>query len=440
MLFARHGALSLALLSLVLAFAANDAIAAEDASEPRWYKGNLHTHSLWSDGNDFPEMIVDWYASRGYNFLALSDHNILSQGEKWIDETRTSSKGAIGGLKRYRERFGDWVETREQDGKKQIRLKTLTEFRPKFEKPGEFLLIQGEELTDGYSGLPIHINASNVRDVIKPQGGDSVRERIANNLIAIEQQSRAVGRPILGHLNHPNFGFGVTAEDMANVIQERYFEVYNGHPSVNHLGDKYRPGVERMWDIANTIRIADMKSPPLFGLGSDDSHNYFGLRGASPGRGWVMVRSPKLEADEIIRNLQAGNFYASSGVTLHDVKFDAATGVLSLDIAGDAGATYVTEFIGTLKDYDKSNSPLVDDKGKEILATRKYSADVGQTLARVEGSKPSYKLTGDELYVRATITSSLPPDNPVWKAQKQQAWTQPVGWQKYMSPENTAGK
>ena len=23
-----------------------------------WYKGNTHTHSLWSDGNDFPEMIA----------------------------------------------------------------------------------------------------------------------------------------------------------------------------------------------------------------------------------------------------------------------------------------------------------------------------------------------------------------------------------------------
>src|SRR4051794_24446295 len=40
---------------------------------PKWYKGNLHTHSLWSDGNDYPEMIVDFYARRDYNFLALSD-------------------------------------------------------------------------------------------------------------------------------------------------------------------------------------------------------------------------------------------------------------------------------------------------------------------------------------------------------------------------------
>lgn len=54
----------------------------ERDGQTRWFKGNLHTHSLWSDGNDFPEMICDWYAQNDYNFLALSDHNILSRGEK----------------------------------------------------------------------------------------------------------------------------------------------------------------------------------------------------------------------------------------------------------------------------------------------------------------------------------------------------------------------
>nr|MBA3762074.1 hypothetical protein [Chthoniobacterales bacterium] len=31
----------------------------------RWWKGNLHTHSLWSDGDDYPEMIVEWYKGHG---------------------------------------------------------------------------------------------------------------------------------------------------------------------------------------------------------------------------------------------------------------------------------------------------------------------------------------------------------------------------------------
>src|SRR5438046_2338773 len=55
---------------------------------PRYWKGNLHTHSFWSDGDDFPEMIADWYKRHGYQFLTLSDHNILSDGDRWLNLTK----------------------------------------------------------------------------------------------------------------------------------------------------------------------------------------------------------------------------------------------------------------------------------------------------------------------------------------------------------------
>src|SRR4051812_44910849 len=66
----------LVLVSILAGACAGPAAAAQ-GPEKRWYKGNLHTHSLWSDGDDFPEMIADWYRARGYDFLALSDHNVL---------------------------------------------------------------------------------------------------------------------------------------------------------------------------------------------------------------------------------------------------------------------------------------------------------------------------------------------------------------------------
>ena len=36
-------------------------------------------------------------------------------------------------------------------------------------------------------------------------------------------------------------------------------------------------------------------------------------------------------------------------------------------------------------------------------------------------------MTGDELYVRATITSSKAPENPTSESPLKKAWTQPVG-------------
>ena len=423
-------------LSLMLAASFVSASWADETGTAKWYQGNLHTHSLWSDGNDFPEMICDWYKSRDYHFLALSDHNILSESEKWIDEGKAQTRDAIGGLARYRQRFGDkWVETREKDGKTEIRLKTLTEFRPLFEEQEKFLLIQGEEITDSFQALPIHVNATNVRDVIKPQRGSTLRETIANNLTAVENQSKAVGRPMLAHLNHPNYGYAVTAEDMAAVLQERFFEVYNGHPSVNHHGDKHHAGTERMWDIVNALRIVEFKSPPLMGMATDDSHNYFGTRGASPGRGWVMVRAEKLEAESLIKALHAGDFYASSGIELNDVRFDAAKGRLLLSIVPQEGVTYVTQFVGTLAGTDLKGKPVVNDKGEEVRATQRYSDQIGKVLSTVKGTKAEYQLTGDELYVRAVVTSSRAPENPSFEEQKEQAWTQPVGWRKHVPAE-----
>lgn len=44
-----------------------------------WYKGNLHTHSTRSDGRKPPEEVVQWYKSRGYNFLSLTDHRTVTE-------------------------------------------------------------------------------------------------------------------------------------------------------------------------------------------------------------------------------------------------------------------------------------------------------------------------------------------------------------------------
>lgn len=412
---------------------ADDALTVQ--AEPRWLKGNLHTHSLWSDGNDYPEMIVDWYHRHGYQFLALSDHNTLSQGPRWMAVKAADARAKHDGYALYRRRFGDhWVETRTVDGEQQVRLKPLGEFRHLFEEPGRFLLIQGEEITDRFGSKPIHMNASNVLELIKPQGGKSVVDVMTNDLSAVEDQARRLGRPILGHLNHPNFGYAITAEELAMVTKERFFEVYNGHPDVHHLGDETHAGVERMWDVINTIRIGELKAAPVSGLATDDSHNYFGKGGSSPGRGWVMVRSRFLTPEPVVKAIQAGDFYASSGVTLKEVHFSPESNALELEIEPQGDARFTTRFVGTLKGYDPTRRPVEGKDGKPLAVTQRYSDDVGKVLATVEGVNARYVLTGEELYVRAVVTSSLAPENPSFPDQKAQAWTQPVGWEKWIAP------
>lgn len=391
----------------------------------RYWKGNIHTHSLWSDGDDFPEMIAEWYRTHGYNFLALSDHNVLSQGRRWMKASAISGRGGATVIPKYRQRFGDaWVETRGEGEELEVRLKPLDEFRYLVEQRGQFIMIPCEEISDRAEGVPVHMNATNILEAIEPQGGATVREAMTNNLRAVEAQAKQRGREILLHLNHPNFGYAITAEDIAAVIQERFFEVYNGHPAVGHLGDQDHPGIERLWDIANTIRLGDLHAPPLYGVATDDSHNYHGKPGgANVGRGWVMVRARFLTPEHLLRAMDAGDFYASSGVSLTYIHFDKAEKLFTVEVDARSGERYTIEFIGTRSNYDRTATAR-DVEGKRL--TKKYSSDVGAVLQESQGNAATYHLQGDELYVRAVVTSSKHVDDPSLEDQHQQAWTQPM--------------
>ncbi len=417
----------LASFSILVVFVLTQAASAQ---ELKWFKGNTHTHSLWSDGNDFPEMITDWYKENGYDFLAISDHNVLQAKEVWMSvEAVEKRRKALGKttLEKYRARFGDeWVTTREKDGLTEVRLKKLEEYRPKFEEPDKFLLVQAEEISAGIGSVPIHMNAVNLREEIKPiKDLGSIPEVMRANLRLVNEQSQRLGVPMLTHINHPNFRWALSAEDLASVLEENFWEIYNGHPGINWQGDESRPGHEKMWDIANTLRISQFKAPPLFGVGTDDSHRYHG-EDNGPGRGWVMVRAEKLDADEIVKAMKAGDFYASSGVTLKDVSFQG--GVLRIRIQGEPGVTYSTQIRGTLRGYDAKTREAPVVKGDLHPQRLLYSDEVGRTLATISGTDVTWKPSGEELYFRAVITSSKPYDQPSFAGQTETAWTQPMGW------------
>jgi hypothetical protein len=69
--------------SLVLLLASASTTANDYEQSERWWKGNTHTHSWWSDGDTPPEVIAAWYKQHDYQFLVFSDHNIMQEGEKW---------------------------------------------------------------------------------------------------------------------------------------------------------------------------------------------------------------------------------------------------------------------------------------------------------------------------------------------------------------------
>ncbi|MBD2703578.1 histidinol-phosphatase [Spirosoma sp. BT702] len=371
-------------------------------SAQHWFKGNLHTHSLWSDGDDYPEMIMDWYKANGYQFVGLSDHNVIQEVEKWVNVPRQQDRRRT--FDRYLRTFGpDWVKYQKgPNDSLKVRLKQLSEYRSYFEESGKFLIIKSEEVSTSYQGKPIHLNVTNVQNLIRPQFGNSVAEVMQNNIDLVVAQRRQTRQPMFPHINHPNFYWSIKAQDLMQLRYERFFEVFNGHPLVNNYGDSAREGTESMWDKINGHFLRQGR-PLMYGLGTDDSHHYyfFGPTFSNSGRAWVMVDAPELTPRALIESMEAGRFYASSGVTLKQLPQVGNT--LVVRVKPEPTVTYRIQFFGVRK-------------GKEQSELLREVADTNATFA----------LADDVLLARARIVSSKTKYNPFMPGDVETAWTQPI--------------
>jgi hypothetical protein len=51
-----------------------------------WFKGNLHTHTSQSGCRITPSENVKWHADHGYHFVALTDHNLVTNPRSWVPD------------------------------------------------------------------------------------------------------------------------------------------------------------------------------------------------------------------------------------------------------------------------------------------------------------------------------------------------------------------
>jgi hypothetical protein len=309
------------------ALAGLQSIAASSASQPpaesrRWFKGNTHTHTTESDGDSTPDVVARWYRDHGYQFLVLSDHNRL---------TSVEALSALAG------------------------------------EDGEFLLIPGEEVSSRFDGRPVHVNGVGITALVEAQTGSSLLEVLQRSVDAIR---RVKGVP---HINHPNFEWAFSADEIRQVRDSRLLEIYNGHPKVNNLGGGGVPGMEEVWDVVLSSGTL------VYGIAVDDAHTFKDPGNpavAGPGRAWVVVRAASLDPAGILTSLDAGDFYASTGVELADYQVTASS--MTVTIKTDSWAKYRVQFIG---------------KG-------------GRLLHEAQASPATYTFRGDEGYVRAKVIES----------------------------------
>lgn len=404
----------------------------------RWYKGNLHMHSFWSDGYDFPESVAAWFKEHGYHFIAFTEHDQHQIGERWLrcdPETAQGRTVAANDLVgRYAERCGaDWVEQRMEDGCAQVRLKPLAEYRHLFEEPDRFLCLTGEEVTAtwgaGGAEQTHWINVFNAPAALARRDGHAdSRVALAQTFTAGGEVGQRSNRETAVYLNHPNFRWNATAEDIAAATEVRHMEIYTALDMCRTYGDEFHAGAERIWDVVLALRLAAGAGPLLYGLAADDCHAYYPHEKlgstALPGRAWVQVRCAHLTPDHLLGAINRGDFYGSSGVELKEIQI--GDGELRLEIEPEQDAQYQTRFIGTRRGANLLSEPVYDADGNELRTTRGYGEEVGQVLATVEGIAPVYTFAGDELYVRAVVESDALHVRPTTAGEIQKAWVQPV--------------
>ena len=443
-------------------------------AKKRWYKGNLHTHTMWSDGKAFPEEAVAWYKSRGYNFLGLSDHNLFQDDtDRWTevigDEERyemPKNTGALG--HRYqpfvrRSYFDDYVLAfpdaalrTNAAGRTEARLRTFDELSARFNAAGEFLLIPDIEATRSIKYADgrlqqMHMNYVNVPK-LPPSFLDKSFNRIVNGipqrdfLSAHQKEIASLAKSMsLQHLfilNHPIWTwYDVGPEVLVDNPDVRFFEVCNnGSP---HASGKGLPSdgldTDRLWDVVNAFRIR-RGQPLLYGIGTDDTHRYRGEPGdmLMPGNAWSLVRASSLDAASLISAMYAGDFVTCEGLEPDDVSFDPSAGTLT--VSAPAGLSVRTvNFIVTKRDFSEKPIGKVvvrPEKFKDVTKFEReinvYDEKIGKVAktARFRPGEPvraSYTMESDDLYVRARIeekgatlcTAALHPQG------LRIAWTQP---------------
>jgi len=288
----------------------------------RWFKGNTHTHTTNSDGDAPPEQVVAWYAEHGYDFLSLTDHNVLTD--------RLDLPEQLSGL----------------------------------------LLVRGEEIT---MALDVHVNALGLsREIPPPLLPADLAPAEHRGWLLEQALAAAAAQGALAHVNHPNYQWALDRDTLAAIADMRFFEVFNGHPLVHNPGDADHMSTEALWDHVLGL------GRRVYGVATDDAHHYqtYSPLYANPGRGWVRVGASALTQSALFEALEAGRFYASTGVTLAECDLRGAA--ISLCVDGQPGERYTIEFIG----------------------------QGGQVLHAEEGIEARYRLGAGQPYVRARASAS----------------------------------
>lgn len=241
-----------------------------------WYKGNLHSHTVNSDGMLTPEESVELFKKHGYHFLCFSEHDLYTD---YRDQFNSEEFIILPGLEASAVLYMDAGSGRRR-------------------KVHHIHGILGtEEMQKKAQLAPYrHMEAHPVLNYYGEWDGAAVAQRLADEMTQ---------RGLIATYNHPIWS-RVRESEFINTEGIWALEIFN-YDTVNESNTGYD---ETYWDVM--LR----EGQKILAFASDDNHNE-GLFDDCCG-GYIVVKADRLTHEDIVKNMLAGNYYSSSGPEIYD--------------------------------------------------------------------------------------------------------------------------
>ncbi|MDA0345522.1 MAG: phosphotransferase [Proteobacteria bacterium] len=226
-------------------------------SQMSYFRGNLHGHSVHSDGVLEPDEVVKIYKSLGYDFTCLSDH-------LWSDSKFSATSV---------------LDTRclNEDNFITIPSAEIHCRGKKYDNDGLWHIVA--------NGLPLDFLCAN-------------DDETATQLVHRAKESGAFVT-----IAHPEW-YSLTSDEALSVAHAHSVEIYN-----------HSCHIEAARGYGTTIvDFLLQENYPVLLTATDDSH----FRMNDAGGGWVMVASNNLDEISLLQALKAGQYYSSTGLEIFE--------------------------------------------------------------------------------------------------------------------------
>lgn len=245
------------------------------SKEGNWYKGNIHCHTTDSDGMLTPDEVVRLYKDAGYQFLAISDHNIFSDYRSRFDCEDFIILPAME---------ASAVLYRDENKKALLKVHHI-----------HGILGNKQMQKEAEKGLFTHLQRYPEWEYFGNWDGAEVAQKLQDELVA---------RGCLTIYNHPVWS-RVREDEFIHTKGLTALEIYN-YGTVNESATGYDA---LRWDVMlqNGSRI--------YATASDDNHN---REVEDSLGGYIVVKAEELSHEAVIQAILTGNYYSSSGPAIHD--------------------------------------------------------------------------------------------------------------------------